>query len=280
MKIENISEGQIFKNYKELCKELEMPVKSSNSKKAQFSELARHCKFVKVGHSIHIHEVYDQIVDKVETRGRKSEYKNLSAEELGLSSEWDYESNSLKPNEIIYSSKQKVYWKCKKCKYKWKSTLITKIKNVNDCPMCAASKGEKRIAKFLNEHDIDFINQYKFKDLLGINGYPLKFDFGIFNSKDELINLIEYDGEFHYKEKATDLESHLTIVEHDERKNIYCKENNLNLIRIPYFLYEVIDQILALEFNIKGYEDSLIKKPKRGIIGYYQYKIRKMEEGK
>ncbi|WP_425203640.1 hypothetical protein [Priestia megaterium] len=77
MKIENISEGQIFKNYKELCKELEIPVKSSNSKKAQFSELSRYCKFVKVGHSIHIHEVYDQIIDKIETRGRKNIYGDM-----------------------------------------------------------------------------------------------------------------------------------------------------------------------------------------------------------
>lgn len=76
MNIENISAGQIFKNYKELCLELEEEVKAGDSKKAHLAELARYCNFEKVGHRIKIKEIYDIPIEKVENRGR-SESRNI-----------------------------------------------------------------------------------------------------------------------------------------------------------------------------------------------------------
>lgn len=77
MKIENITSGQVFKNYKELCLELEMEIKTStNSKKAQIKELERHCKLNKIGHKFYIEEVYDAPKMKVENRG-KNESNNV-----------------------------------------------------------------------------------------------------------------------------------------------------------------------------------------------------------
>ncbi|WP_419955918.1 hypothetical protein ACN6MT_11255 [Neobacillus niacini] len=71
MKIENLKSGQIFKNYKALCVELEMEIKSStNSKNAQYKELERFCKFVKDGHRIIIKELYDTPLEKVDNRGK------------------------------------------------------------------------------------------------------------------------------------------------------------------------------------------------------------------
>lgn len=77
MKIENISTGQIFKNYKELCLELEIEIKSSsNSKNAQFKELARYCKFSKSGHKFIIEEVYEKPLEKIENRGKSEGSRN------------------------------------------------------------------------------------------------------------------------------------------------------------------------------------------------------------
>lgn len=43
MNINNLTENQIIKNYKELCGMLEINSTTSNSKKAQFKELDRFC---------------------------------------------------------------------------------------------------------------------------------------------------------------------------------------------------------------------------------------------
>ena len=66
--------------------------------------------------------------------------------------------------------------------------------------------------------------------------YPLPFD----RFCEELNLIIEYDGEWHYmlipfidKEEAR---KHLkTMQYHDTIKNEYCKTNNINIIRVPYW---------------------------------------------
>jgi hypothetical protein len=71
LNIENLKEGQVIKNYKALCAELEMEIKSStNSKNAQYRELERYCNFVRDGHSFIIKEVYKEVKEKVDGRGK------------------------------------------------------------------------------------------------------------------------------------------------------------------------------------------------------------------
>lgn len=78
MNINNISEGQIFKNYKVLCAELEMEVKpSAKGREYQMRELARFCKFNKTGHKITIEEIYPIPLPKIDGRGKDSIYGNL-----------------------------------------------------------------------------------------------------------------------------------------------------------------------------------------------------------
>lgn len=49
-----------------------------------------------------------------------------------LAEEWDYEKNGLTPNQVTPNSNLKVYWKCRKCNYSWKSI----ISNRPRCPHC------------------------------------------------------------------------------------------------------------------------------------------------
>lgn len=58
---------------------------------------------------------------------------------------------------------------------------------------CISSRGERIIAQILRENNINFSTQYMFKDLIGINGGYLKFDFAIFKDN-QLYELIEFDG--------------------------------------------------------------------------------------
>lgn len=77
MKIENLKAGQSFKNYKEMCLELGMEIKSStNSKNAQYKELAQYCKFTKSGHKITIDELYETPIQKEDNRGKSEGSRN------------------------------------------------------------------------------------------------------------------------------------------------------------------------------------------------------------
>ena len=68
MKIENLHEGMVIKNYKEFCELLGIKEQSGNSKIAQFKDLDTYCEYHKEGHKIIIDEVY------AEKRKRDNKY--------------------------------------------------------------------------------------------------------------------------------------------------------------------------------------------------------------
>jgi hypothetical protein len=109
-------------------------------------------------------------------------------------------------------------------------TTPAALYNGQGCPKCNSSKGEEKIAKWLGEHNIEYIPQYRFKDCKNKN--PLPFDFYI-PSKN---TVIEFDGEQHYKpiKHFGGENRYLERVLNDRKKSNYCWENNITLIRIPY----------------------------------------------
>lgn len=112
------------------------------------------------------------------------------------------------------------------------------------CPICNVSKGEQKIINWLNKNNIKYIyNQPYFDDLKGINGGFLRPDFILPDYK----IWIEYDGEFHYKEVYKN-DDYKTTQIHDEIKNEYARKNEWKLIRIPYWDYDNIENILMEEF--------------------------------
>jgi hypothetical protein len=113
------------------------------------------------------------------------------------------------------------------------------------CPICAESKGEQKIRHWLNNNNINNKLQYTFNDLLSDKGNPLRFDFGILDKNNKLKLLIEYDGEGHYKEKPFGKDSYKLITYHDQLKNEYCNRNNIQLVRIPYWKFDDIENILG-----------------------------------
>ena len=99
------------------------------------------------------------------------------------------------------------------------------------CPFCKTkSKGEEIISNILNNEKIIFINQKRFDDCRNI--YPLPFDFYL----PELNTCIEFDGIQHFKpikywggEKSL-----ISNKKKDKIKTEYCKNNNIQLIRIKH----------------------------------------------
>lgn len=76
MRIENLEEGMMIKNYKELCNVLEMKVMTSNSKKAQLKELDRYCEIRREGNRFIVEKIRSTPLDKIENRGKASKSNN------------------------------------------------------------------------------------------------------------------------------------------------------------------------------------------------------------
>lgn len=131
------------------------------------------------------------------------------------------------------------------CGYEWKVIPSNFIKGTR-CPRCIESKGEQIIREHLIDNKISFKDQYTFDDLTGVGGGLLRFDFAVFDSSGKLELLIEYDGEFHYKDIHEDGSLEVQQI-HDKLKNEYCENNNIPLLRIPYWEFDNIENILNRE---------------------------------
>lgn len=68
MKLENISEGLIIKNYKEFCELVGESVTTGNAKKSQTKEWECYLKFYNEGHKFIIEEIYENTLDKIDHR--------------------------------------------------------------------------------------------------------------------------------------------------------------------------------------------------------------------
>lgn len=105
------------------------------------------------------------------------------------------------------------------------------------------SNGEDKIRVWLEEEGIDFEREYTFDDLMGER--KLRYDFAVF--KDGLLKvLIEYDGQHHFEPIETfgGEGYYESVLERDKIKNEYATDNNLKLIRIPYYKKNEINSIL------------------------------------
>ena len=128
------------------------------------------------------------------------------------------------------------------------------------CPLCKSSSGERKLKQILENYNIPHQSQYRIKDCK--YNRPLPFDFAIFNDKLIITYLIEYDGQQHYfpvrfngmpQEKAEELFDKVKM--RDKIKSDYCIENNIKLIRIPYWDFNNIESILSDKgiVKTKGY---------------------------
>lgn len=117
------------------------------------------------------------------------------------------------------------------------------------CPYCKSSKGEKIIEDILISKNIDYKRQYRIKECR--DKKPLPFDFAIMENN-KVIALIEYDGELHYKkvDYFGGKKQYLDRVRKDKIKDQYCKNNNIKLIRIPYWEIENIEKIIDTQLAL------------------------------
>lgn len=102
------------------------------------------------------------------------------------------------------------------------------------------SKGEKAIREYFINNSIEFVSQKRFEDCRNIKTLPFDFYLKQYNL------CIEYDGEQHFDEKHSySKESFRQTQINDEIKNNYCEQKGITLVRIPYWEFKNIDNILA-----------------------------------
>ena len=131
-----------------------------------------------------------------------------------LADEWDFEKNDVLPDEISAHSSQKVWWRCKEG-HSWKAQISNRT-NGSGCPRCNV----ENVNSFC-EQSVYFYVKQAFPD--AINGDDhIGMELDIFIPSKNIA--VEYDGEaWHNSAKKTQI---------DVRKNILCKNHNIELIRI------------------------------------------------
>ena len=188
-------------------------------------------------------------------------------EDKGLLHLWS-DKNKKSPYEYPPYANQEVYWKCPEGKHEDYPRKISGSNIANfRCPECDYSKGEEAISNYFinkgfikidqddfnklkneNKYNKDYyIPQMKYKKLVGLKGGLLSYDFYI----PKLNLIIEYDGEFHFRVIKFKNESIKNAKErynkqqiHDILKSKYALDNGMNLLRIPYWEFDNLEDIL------------------------------------
>lgn len=59
-----------------------------------------------------------------------------------LAAEWDFDKNSLLPEQVTCGSTKKVWWICKHCQNQWNASIVSRTRTAGSgCPECGTKKG-------------------------------------------------------------------------------------------------------------------------------------------
>jgi hypothetical group I intron protein len=106
------------------------------------------------------------------------------------------------------------------------------------------SQGEKQIRDFLDKHNIQYKQEFVFKEL-----DKKRFDFYLPKNK----TVIEFDGKQHFEavEYFGGTENFRKQQERDKQKDEFCTRNNIKVLRIPYTEQNNINKILSDFLGVK-----------------------------
>lgn len=133
-----------------------------------------------------------------------------------------------------------IIWKCQcSCgNIHYASTNSLTSGAISSCG-CLRSKGEQKINTLLFDNGVNYQTQFWFKDLK--DKKYLYFDFAIINDDGSIKCLIEYQGIQHYDLNSLHGNWKNSPQVHDQMKRDYCKKNNITLIEIPYYDFNLIN---------------------------------------
>jgi hypothetical protein len=113
------------------------------------------------------------------------------------------------------------------------------------CAKCCSSRGERRIRRVLRQLGHDFVEQARFPECR--DRRPLPFDFYL----PHIRTLIEYDGKQHYRKSELWGGHHQLerTQRHDAIRNQFATEHGYRLLRIPYWQFDQIEEILRRDLT-------------------------------
>lgn len=160
--------------------------------------------------------------------------------------------NNLLVKKFIEKDGHKYIWQCE-------CLLCGKICNVESINIknghttscgCRISKKEFEIAQILDQYNIRYQQQKKF---IGCkNKKHLRFDFYL----PDYGIAVEYDGEFHYNGVENSGNNLSYQQNNDAIKTQYCEDNDIVLLRIPYWDKDNIEAILSDWLFLNGEENA------------------------
>lgn len=217
-------------------KELSLKINTIHGDKYHYYDLTVNSLKDKIKIFCDIHGEFEQRVDiHLKGEGCKSCYLEKRSVEARLTREEFIEkANLIHNNEYNYDSTY--YVSCDK-KVKIKCLLHGEFEqnanshlNGRGCPICSQSKGEKEIRKHLEKNNIKFTQEKSFDGCKNIRSLP--FDFYL----PELNICIEYHGKQHYEPITYfgGVKRFETQQKRDKIKEIYCYNNDIQLITIKY----------------------------------------------
>lgn len=148
----------------------------------------------------------------------------------------------INPNEYTNCVDRNLKIKCK-CGNIFTTSFVNFRKfNIFRCPKCSSkeSLGELLIRDFLDQHNIKYEQEKRFNDCK--DKKPLPFDFYL----PEYNICIEFDGQYHYQD-IFGINALEKTRRHDNIKNLYCYNNDIKIIRIPFWEGNNIADILSKE---------------------------------
>lgn len=126
-----------------------------------------------------------------------------------------------------------VLWECQ-CDCGNKILVTTNhltTQNTQSCGcLISQSVGEIKIKKILDENNIKYKSEYIFSELPN-----RRYDFALLDENDNVIQLIEFDGEQHFIETKFFKKTLKEQQEIDNEKTIFAKNKGIKLVRIPYW---------------------------------------------
>ena len=88
-------------------------------------------------------------------------FNDLAFKYPSLAKEWNYDKNAnLLPQDVVYGSSKKVWWKCPNCGYEWKTAISMRTRNGHGCPMCQRKTAAQNRQKTLISNGRSLLDCY------------------------------------------------------------------------------------------------------------------------
>ena len=164
----------------------------------------------------------------------------------GITNREDFSNQTIGKLKILCLDEEKTkdkkvpYWICKCECGRTVSILASSLRRGQQSCGCLKSNAEFVVRQLLDKLNITYEVEKTFNELVSENNVPLRFDFYL-----PKYNLcIECQGQQHYfpVDFFGGEEKFVLQKKYDELKKQYCKNNNIQLLLIPYTDYNIINE--------------------------------------